>query len=186
MKIQIPKDDLARLLSAQPEELDYRELYRAYSPTGRKSVAEPRLSWGHGLRVICAGFTRHESWRKPAVKEWILYGCYKMSRYRIAARLPDFWRRDTQIFLPNYIYCVLATTYESRVQNATPDACKRTFQLPEKSVFPKSRKQVILSCWHETSVLFQTFCTVLFQTFCTYVLFKNFLHICIDRRVKMC
>jgi transposase len=44
MKIQIPKDDLARLLSAQPEELDYRELYRAYSPTGRKSVAEPRLS----------------------------------------------------------------------------------------------------------------------------------------------
>ena len=29
--------------NAQLEELDYRKLYRAYSPTGRKSAAEPRI-----------------------------------------------------------------------------------------------------------------------------------------------
>jgi transposase len=43
MEIQIPMDDPVRLVSAQLEELDYRELYRAYSSTGRKSAAEPRI-----------------------------------------------------------------------------------------------------------------------------------------------
>jgi transposase len=43
MEITIPQDDPVRLLSAQLEELDYRELYRAYSSQGRKSVAEPRI-----------------------------------------------------------------------------------------------------------------------------------------------
>ena len=32
-----------RLTSAQLEELDYRELYRAYSPRGRKSKVDPRV-----------------------------------------------------------------------------------------------------------------------------------------------
>lgn len=32
-----------RLLSAQLEELDYEKLYRAYSPRGRKSAADPRV-----------------------------------------------------------------------------------------------------------------------------------------------
>ena len=38
MEIAIPQDDPVRL-----EELDYRELYRAYSSQGRKSAAEPRI-----------------------------------------------------------------------------------------------------------------------------------------------
>jgi hypothetical protein len=43
MEIKIPLDDPVRLASVQLEELDYRELYHAYSSTGRKSAAEPRI-----------------------------------------------------------------------------------------------------------------------------------------------
>ncbi|MDP4153290.1 MAG: hypothetical protein Q8865_07640 [Bacillota bacterium] len=43
MEIAIPQDDPLRLLSAQLEELDYRELYRVYSSRGRKSAAEPGI-----------------------------------------------------------------------------------------------------------------------------------------------
>ena len=38
----IPEDAPVRLVSAVLEELNYEELYRAYSPRGRKSAAEPR------------------------------------------------------------------------------------------------------------------------------------------------
>ena len=43
MEIKIPENDPVRLASVQLEELDYRELYHAYSSTGRKSAAEPRI-----------------------------------------------------------------------------------------------------------------------------------------------
>lgn len=42
-EILIPANDPVRLASAQLEELDYSKLYRAYSPRGRKSAAEPRI-----------------------------------------------------------------------------------------------------------------------------------------------
>ena len=42
-EIMIPSDAPVRLLSAQLEELDYEKLYRAYSPRGRKSAADPRV-----------------------------------------------------------------------------------------------------------------------------------------------
>ena len=66
-----------RLTSAQLEELDYRKLYEAYSPTGRKSAADPRVifkvqatfgyrknksSWGTIKR---RGFVSDESEKKP-------------------------------------------------------------------------------------------------------------------------
>src|SRR5574344_1948705 len=41
--ILIPEDEPVRLLSTELEELNYEKLYRAYSPKGRKSVAEPRI-----------------------------------------------------------------------------------------------------------------------------------------------
>ena len=39
----LPENAPVRLTSAQLEELDYRQLYRAYSPKGRKSAADPRV-----------------------------------------------------------------------------------------------------------------------------------------------
>lgn len=42
-EIIIPEKAPVRLLSAQLEELNYEELYRAYSPKGRKSAADPRV-----------------------------------------------------------------------------------------------------------------------------------------------
>ena len=40
-EILLPENAPVRLTSAQLEELDYRELYRAYSPKGRKSKVDP-------------------------------------------------------------------------------------------------------------------------------------------------
>lgn len=42
-EIIIPENAPVRLTSAQLEELDYRELYSAYSPKGRKSAADARV-----------------------------------------------------------------------------------------------------------------------------------------------
>ena len=42
-EILIPENDPVRMASTQLEELDYSKLYRAYSPKGRKSAAEPRI-----------------------------------------------------------------------------------------------------------------------------------------------
>ena len=39
----IPKNAPVRLLNAQLEELEYGKLYKAYSPRGRKSAADPRV-----------------------------------------------------------------------------------------------------------------------------------------------
>lgn len=39
----LPENAPVRLTSAQLEELDYRKLYRAYSPCGRKSKVDPRV-----------------------------------------------------------------------------------------------------------------------------------------------
>lgn len=78
MEIQIPMDDPVRLLIAQLEELDYRELYRAYSPRGRKSAAEPRIIF----EVLVYGYmcgiysTRklEEACRKRVDFMWLLQG----------------------------------------------------------------------------------------------------------------
>ena len=78
MEISIPMNDLVRLLSAQLEELDYRELYRAYSSQGRKSAAEPRIIF----EVLVYGYmcgiysTRklEEACRKRVDFMWLLQG----------------------------------------------------------------------------------------------------------------
>ena len=41
--MELPENAPVRLTSAQLEELDYRQLYRAYSPKGRKSKVDPRV-----------------------------------------------------------------------------------------------------------------------------------------------
>lgn len=41
--MELPENTPVRLTSAQLEELDYKELYRAYSPKGRKSKVDPRV-----------------------------------------------------------------------------------------------------------------------------------------------
>jgi transposase len=78
MEIKISEDDPVRLLSAQLEELDYRELYRAYSSQGRKSAAEPRIIF----EVLVFGYmcgiysTRklEEACRKRVDFMWLLQG----------------------------------------------------------------------------------------------------------------
>lgn len=48
----IPENAPVRLLSDQLEELDYTELYEAYSPMGRKSAVEPRVMF----KVLVHGY----------------------------------------------------------------------------------------------------------------------------------
>ena len=51
-EILLPENAPVRLTSAQLEELDYRELYRAYSPKGRKSKVDPRVLF----KVVTYGY----------------------------------------------------------------------------------------------------------------------------------
>ena len=78
MEIKIPMDDPVRLLSAQLEELDYRELYRAYSSEGRKSVAEPRIIFEvlvHGyMCTIYSTRKLEEACHKRVDFMWLLQG----------------------------------------------------------------------------------------------------------------
>ena len=48
----LPENAPVRLASAQLEELDYSKLYRAYSPKGRKSAADPRVMF----KVMAYGY----------------------------------------------------------------------------------------------------------------------------------
>ena len=78
IEIKISQDDPVRLASAQVEELDYRELYRAYSPRGRKSAAEPRIIF----EVLVYGYMcgiystrkQEEACRKRVNFMWLLQG----------------------------------------------------------------------------------------------------------------
>ena len=51
-EILLPENAPVRLTSAQLEELDYRDLYRAYSPRGRKSKVDPRVLF----KVVAYGY----------------------------------------------------------------------------------------------------------------------------------
>ena len=51
-EILLPENAPVRLTSAQLEGLDYRELYRAYSPRGRKSKVDPRVLF----KVVAYGY----------------------------------------------------------------------------------------------------------------------------------
>ena len=48
--IEIAENEPVFVANAKLEELDYRELYRAYSPKGRKSAAETQLRPQRKLR----------------------------------------------------------------------------------------------------------------------------------------
>ena len=72
----MPEDAPVRLTNAQLEELDYRKLYEAYSPRGRKSVTDPRVLF----KVLVYGYqcgiytTRHleEACRYRIDFQWLL------------------------------------------------------------------------------------------------------------------
>lgn len=51
-EILLPENAPVRLASAQLEELEYRKLYEAYSPKGRKSAADPRVMF----KVMAYGY----------------------------------------------------------------------------------------------------------------------------------
>jgi len=72
----VPENAPVRLTNAQLEELDYRKLYEAYSPRGRKSVTDPRVLF----KVLVYGYqcgiytTRHleEACRYRIDFQWLL------------------------------------------------------------------------------------------------------------------
>jgi len=77
-EILIPADDMVRLASAELEELDYSKLYRAYSPNGRKSAAEPRvifkaIVYGY-MNGIYSSRKLEQACRKNIDFMWLLEG----------------------------------------------------------------------------------------------------------------
>ena len=76
--IEIAEDEPVFVANAQLEELDYRELYKAYSPIGRKSAAEPRIMFKLLVYGYMCGIysTRklEEACRKNIDFIWLLQG----------------------------------------------------------------------------------------------------------------
>lgn len=76
--IAIAENEPVAVANAQLEELDYRKLYRAYSPNGRKSVAEPRIMFKLLVYGYMCGIysTRklEEACRKNIDFIWLLQG----------------------------------------------------------------------------------------------------------------
>ena len=76
--IEIAEDEPVFVANAQLEELDYRELYRAYSPNGRKSATEPRIMFKLLVYGYMCGIysTRklEEACRKNIDFIWLLQG----------------------------------------------------------------------------------------------------------------
>lgn len=76
--MKIPEEDPVRQASAQLEELDYTQLYRAYSPNGRKSAVEPRilfevLVYGY-MNKLYSSRDIEEACRKRIDFMWLLDG----------------------------------------------------------------------------------------------------------------
>ena len=61
--ILIDEHEPVYVANAQLEELDYRKLYQAYSPRGRKSAAEPRIM----LKLVLQVLRRGKKQRDPYV-----------------------------------------------------------------------------------------------------------------------
>ena len=76
--MKIPEEDPVRQASAQLEELDYTQLYIAYSPNGRKSAVEPRilfevLVYGY-MNKLYSSRDIEEACRKRIDFMWLLDG----------------------------------------------------------------------------------------------------------------
>lgn len=77
-EIMLPENAPVRLVSAVLEELHYERLYRAYSPKGRKSAADPRVLFGvmayGGLCGIYSSRKLEDACRYRADLLWLLGG----------------------------------------------------------------------------------------------------------------
>ena len=77
-EIFLPENAPVRLTSAQLEELDYRQLYRAYSPKGRKSAADPRVTFKVMVYGYQCGIYSSRGWEEACRYRvdfmWLLEG----------------------------------------------------------------------------------------------------------------
>ena len=97
-----------RLTSAQLEELDYRQLYRAYSPKGRKSAADPRvmfkvMAYGYQCNIYSSrGWEEACQYRVDFM--WLLedenvpdHATFARFRKRCAAEIEDLFYQYTRL-----------------------------------------------------------------------------------------
>jgi len=104
----LPENAPVRLTSAQLEELDYRRLYRAYSPKGRKSAADPRvmfkvMAYGYQCRIYSSrGW--EEACRYRVDFMWLLeeengpdHATFARFRKRCAAEIEDLFYQYTRL-----------------------------------------------------------------------------------------
>ena len=102
----LPENAPVRLTSAQLEELDYRRLYRAYSPKERKSAADPRvmfkvMAYGYQCRIYSSrGW--EEACRYRVDFMWLLeeenvpdHAPFARFRKRCAAEIEDLFYQYT-------------------------------------------------------------------------------------------
>lgn len=123
--IEIAENEPVFVGNAQLEELDYRELYRAYSPKGRKSAAEPRimfklLVYGY-MNGIYSTRKLEQACRKNIDFIWLLQGEHELPFLLGDAELDA----DRSCAFGHVAICLLQTT--------TDIFSEKNRGLPEKS-----------------------------------------------------
>ncbi len=147
MKIAIPQDDPVRLASAQLEKLDYRKLYHAYSPQGRKSAAEPRIIFeGLGYGYMCGIYSTRkleEACRKRVDFMWLLQG-EPVPDYSTFARFRTGRTREAVEDLP-----VPASLLQSKRQQTERTESENGFASAQRTFTAKNRNQTRSSASHQ-------------------------------------
>ena len=104
----LPENAPVRLTRAQLEELDYRRLYRAYSPKERKSAADPRvmfkvMAYGYQCRIYSSRGWEEACWYRVDFM-WLLeeenvpdHATFARFRKRCAAEIEDLFYQYTRL-----------------------------------------------------------------------------------------
>ena len=85
--MMIPENAPVRLLSAQLEELEYGKLYKAYSPRGRKSAADPRVLFKVMVHGYLCGIYSSRKLEEACQYRIDFRCCWRIKKRRITRRL---------------------------------------------------------------------------------------------------
>ena len=117
LEISLPENEPVRLASAQLEELDYTNLYKAYSSKGRKSAVEPRVmfkvmayAYQQGIfssRKIEEAIRKLEEWGATDHETVFIDGTKLESR---AGRYTFVWKKSIEKHLEKVKEDVFAAT----------------------------------------------------------------------------
>ena len=88
----VPKDESVRLLSHVLEELDYHDLYKAYSHKGRNPAVEPKLMFKIVVYAYSQGIYSSRKIEEACRRDINFYGCLQVQKRLTTVQSPVFER----------------------------------------------------------------------------------------------